>query len=54
MDLICQHCTDGTIIPLRFRVADEEGVLQEFSVKGYKDKTEGGKLKFDCNVIMFA
>lgn len=26
IDLICQHCVDGSIIPLRFRVADEDGI----------------------------
>lgn len=52
IDLICQHCKDGSIIPLRFRVDDEDGVQQEFTIKGYKDKSECGLVIFDCNIIV--
>ena len=52
IDFICQHCKDGSIIPLRFRVDDEDGVQQEFTIKGYKNKSECGLVIFDCNVII--
>lgn len=32
VDVICQHKTDGTIIPLRIRVKDEDGIYQEFNL----------------------
>lgn len=51
IDLICQHCSDGTIIPIRLRFPDEDGVLQEYTVKGYKDTSECGLIKFDCNIV---
>ena len=52
IDLICQHCMDGSIIPIKFRVQDEDGVLQECHIKGYKDTSEAGMLSFDCNTIV--
>lgn len=52
IDLICQICKDGSIIPLRFRLEDEDGLNQEFHVKGYRDKSEQGLTIFDCNVIV--
>lgn len=41
VDVICQHCRDGTIIPMRVRLKDEEGMLQSYSIKGYR-KVDGG------------
>jgi len=35
-DVICQHKTDGTIIPLKIRIADEDGEYQIFNIKSYK------------------
>lgn len=35
-DVICQHKTDGTIIPLKIRIADENGEYQIFNIKSYK------------------
>ena len=37
IDLICQHCTDGSIKPIRFRVQDEEGIQREFNIKYEKE-----------------
>ena len=36
VDVICEHKSDGAIIPLRFQIVDEDGVYQRFTVKGYK------------------
>ena len=35
-DVICQHKTDGTIIPLKIRIAGEDGEYQIFKIKSYK------------------
>ena len=35
-DVICQHKTDGTIIPLKIRIAGEDGEYQIFNIKSYK------------------
>lgn len=66
VDVICQHKTDGTIIPLRIRIKDEDGVYQEFNVKGYRDLTHNGSYEmpngvivsshlhsFECKIIVF-
>ena len=36
-DVICQHKTDGTIIPLKIRITDEAGEYQVYNIKSYKD-----------------
>lgn len=52
IDLICQHCMDGRIIPIKFRVLDEDGNMQEYKVKGYRDTSDKVMHSFDCNVIV--
>ncbi len=42
VDVICQHSADGTIIPLRVRLTDEDGLRQAFTIKGYKDLSHLG------------
>ena len=37
VDVICQHSRDGSLIPIRVRVVDEEGEFQSYTIKGYKD-----------------
>ena len=37
IDVICQYTTNGTIIPLRIRVKDEDGSYQTFTIKAYKE-----------------
>ena len=37
VDVICQHSADGTIIPIRVRVKDEDGEYHAYTIKGYKD-----------------
>lgn len=37
IDMICQHKADGTIIPLKIRLQDEDGAYQEYKVKAYRD-----------------
>lgn len=52
IDLICQHTVEGKIIPLRMRLRDEEGELQEYSVKGYRDRSEYGIVSFECKIVV--
>ena len=44
IDMICQHKSDGTIIPIKFRMVDDDGLYQEYKIKGYKDLSFKGKL----------
>ena len=39
IDVICQHTKEGDIIPLRIRLVDEDGMLQTYNIKSYKDRT---------------
>ena len=37
VDVICQFSRDGTVIPMRVRICDEEGEYQAYTIKGYRD-----------------
>ncbi len=37
IDMICQHNSDGSIIPLKIRMEDDDGMMQEYKVRAYKD-----------------
>lgn len=37
VDVICQHSADGTLIPMRVRFKDEDGMYQTFEIKGYRE-----------------
>ena len=39
VEVICQHKFDGRIIPIKFKIIDEDGFAQEFMIQRYKDKT---------------
>ena len=66
VDVICMHGRDGTMVPLRIRVEDEEGEFQAYSIHGYKDLSHQGSrtmpdgvyvsdrtLVFECNISVF-
>ena len=42
VDVICLHYQDGSMIPLRIRVADEDGELHTSTIKDYKDLSGRG------------
>ena len=42
IDVICQHNRDGTMIPIKLRIQDEEGEMQSYVVKAYKDLSHKG------------
>ncbi len=37
IDMICQHNSDGSIIPIKIRMEDDDGMMQEYKVRAYKD-----------------
>lgn len=43
IDVICQYTTDGTIIPLKIRIKDEDGMYQVFAIKSYKELSHAGE-----------
>ena len=51
IDVICQHSSDGTMIPLRLRIQDEEGEFHAYTVKGYKDLSHKGNYTMPNGVI---
>ena len=66
VDVICQHSRDGTIIPMKLRVADEDGAFQTYLIRSYKDITNYGEADnqkvatainhiwtFDCVILVF-
>ncbi|MCR4675363.1 MAG: hypothetical protein K5675_10145 [Lachnospiraceae bacterium] len=40
IDVICQHTKDGKLIPLKIRLVDEDGEVQSFVIKGYRDYSD--------------
>ena len=36
IDVICQHKADGDIIPLRFRLKNEDGEYETYKISGYR------------------
>ena len=65
VDVICQHSTDGTIIPLRVRLTDEDGQKHIFNIKEYMDLSHKGcyttpdgvfvtdrNLVFECKIVV--
>lgn len=68
MDVICQNCKDGSIIPLKIKVTDETGETQQFRIKEYRElitpeyyeMPNGAKVRrsrafreFECKIIVF-
>ena len=65
VDVICQHSADGTVIPLRVRLVDEDGQKQVFNIKEYMDISHKGSytthdgvfvtdrnLVFECKIVV--
>ena len=65
VDVICQHCRDGTIILMKVRIRDEEGMYQSYAIKGYKKISGDGYTMpngvyvkattqtFECKILTF-
>ena len=50
IDVICQHTKDCKIIPLRIRLEDEDGNLQTYNIKWYKDTTPHSSFKIPSGI----
>lgn len=42
VDVICQHRSNGEIIPIRFRLMNEDGEYENYTIKGYRPITHKG------------
>ena len=42
IDVICQHKTDGSIIPIKIKLQDEDGEFQIFRISAFRPLIEGG------------
>ena len=42
VDVICQHNKDGSMIPMRVRLTDEDGAVQTYTIKNYEDLSHQG------------
>ncbi len=51
IDVICQHSRDGTMIPLKLRIQDEEGEFQPYAVKSYRDFSHKGNFTMPNGII---
>lgn len=65
VDVIAEFKSDGTIIPMRFRMMNEDGEYEAFTIKAYKQMPKKGTyttedgvyicnedLVFQCKVIV--
>ncbi|MCR4695501.1 MAG: hypothetical protein K5773_09335 [Pseudobutyrivibrio sp.] len=55
IEVICQFKQDGTIIPRKMRVSDEDGLYQEYTVRGYRrmNPKYTGMACFACKIVAF-
>ena len=53
-DVIAQHTRNNELIPLRIRVADEDGEEQTYAVKGYKRLNANGKVMLPNEVTVMS
>ena len=51
IDMICEHKKDGTMIPIKFRMTDDDGLLQEYKVRSYRDLSHKGPFEMPNGVI---
>ncbi len=42
VDVICQHNKNGSMIPMRVRLVDEDGATQTYTIKNYEDLSHTG------------
>ena len=67
VEVIAQHTRDHKIIPLRIRLQDEDGEMQNYTIKAYKETSPSagtytmpngvtvtkGTWSFDCKILVF-
>ena len=52
VDVICQHKQDGTIIPIKIRLKDEDEAYQEFVVKAYEVLSRPDQYKLPSQIMV--
>ena len=65
-DVICQHTSDGEIIPIKIRFADEDGEFHTYAIRAYRIVTKNGDILlpnevtakshiwiFECRIVVF-
>ena len=50
--VICQNCRDGTIIPIKMRVTDEDQEVQQYLIKKYREITGHSKYTMPNGVVV--
>lgn len=65
IDVICQHSKDGTVMPIKIRIQDDDGLYNEYMIKSYMDISSDkvllpneaivttNILRFDCIIEVF-
>ena len=66
VDVICQHSSDGTVMPIKIRFKDEDEQWQTYIIKGFKDISHQGTrtlpdgmfitdntIAFECKIKVF-
>lgn len=51
IDVICQHSKDGRIYPLKIRFDDEDGNIQTYNVRSFKDHSRYGSYKMPNEIV---
>ena len=66
IDVIWQHNKDGSMVPIKIRVTDEDGERQSFQIRGYRDLTyyidrdssekhaRNEIWQFECRILVFS
>ena len=65
IEVICQHCKDGSIIPIKIRLQDEDDLYQVYMIKSYRQLEKGSSilpsegfiygdvLRYECKIEVF-
>ena len=65
IDVICQHNRDGSIIPIKIRVQDDENMNNVYTIKSYTEVSmekvmlpneavvTSDILRYDCEIVVF-
>lgn len=65
IDVICQHCKNGSIIPIKIKVQDEEQIYQIYKILSYRELTQANVLlpneaivtsnilRYECKIEVF-
>ena len=51
VDVICQINKDGTMFPIKIRLVDEDGLIQTYMIKAYRDLSHKGTFQLPSGII---